>query len=45
LTEDKLIAAKSGYLNFPFWIARAAIFFGWVGTTTVLKSVQNDLAQ
>ena len=23
---DKLIAAKSGYLNFPFWIIRAAIF-------------------
>ena len=27
---DKLIAAKSGYLNFPFWIIRAAIFLiGW----------------
>ena len=27
---DKIIAAKSGYLNFPFWIIRAAIFLaGW----------------
>ena len=27
---DKLIAAKSGYLNFSFWIIRAAIFLaGW----------------
>jgi hypothetical protein len=29
-TFDKLIAGKAGYLNFPFWIARAAIFLiGW----------------
>jgi len=27
---DKMIAGKSGYLNFPFWIIRAAIFLlGW----------------
>jgi hypothetical protein len=27
---DALIAGKSGYLNFPFWIVRAAIFLiGW----------------
>ncbi len=27
---DELIAGKSGYLNFPFWIIRAAVFiFGW----------------
>jgi hypothetical protein len=27
---DKMITAKSGYLNFPFWIIRAAIFLsGW----------------
>ena len=27
---DKMIAGKSGYLNFTFWISRAAIFlFGW----------------
>ncbi len=27
---DKLIQNKAGYLNFPFWIARAAIFLiGW----------------
>ncbi len=27
---DKIIAGKSGYLNFPFWIIRAAIFLaGW----------------
>jgi hypothetical protein len=30
VAHDKLIAAKSGYLNFPFWIVRAAIFLiGW----------------
>lgn len=28
--HDKLIQAKSGYLNFPFWIIRAAVFLiGW----------------
>ncbi|TRX37034.1 cation-translocating P-type ATPase [Flavobacterium restrictum] len=27
---DKIIAGKSGYLNFPFWILRATIFLlGW----------------
>ena len=27
---DHIIAGKSGYLNFPFWIIRAAVFiFGW----------------
>jgi hypothetical protein len=27
---DKMIAGKSGYLNFPFWILRAAVFLtGW----------------
>ncbi len=27
---DKMIAGKSGYLNFPFWIIRAVIFLsGW----------------
>jgi hypothetical protein len=30
VAHDKLIKGKSGYLNFPFWIARAAIFLvGW----------------
>ncbi len=30
VANDKLIQAKSGYLNFPFWIIRAAIFLiGW----------------
>ena len=30
VATDKLIANKSGYLNFPFWIFRAAIFLiGW----------------
>ena len=30
VAHDELIQAKSGYLNFPFWIIRAAIFlFGW----------------
>lgn len=44
VANDKLIAAKSGYLNFPFWIARAAFFLiGW--NYYRYKSVQNDLAQ
>ena len=30
VAHDKLIQAKVGYLNFPFWIVRAAIFLlGW----------------
>lgn len=30
VAHDKLIANKTGYLNFPFWIVRAAIFLiGW----------------
>jgi len=30
VAHDKLISAKAGYLNFPFWIVRAAIFLiGW----------------
>lgn len=30
VAHDKLIANKTGYLNFPFWIIRAAIFLiGW----------------
>jgi hypothetical protein len=30
VAEDKIIAGKSGYLNFPFWIIRAAVFLiGW----------------
>ena len=30
VAHDKLIQAKSGYLNFPFWIIRAAVFLtGW----------------
>ena len=30
VATDKLIANKAGYLNFPFWIIRAAIFLiGW----------------
>ena len=30
VASDKLIANKAGYLNFPFWIIRAAIFLiGW----------------
>ena len=28
VAHDKIIANKSGYLNFPFWIIRAAIFLG-----------------
>ncbi|WP_338408009.1 quinol:cytochrome C oxidoreductase [uncultured Flavobacterium sp.] len=30
IASDKIIANKAGYLNFPFWIVRAAIFLlGW----------------
>jgi hypothetical protein len=30
VATDRLIANKTGYLNFPFWIVRAAIFLvGW----------------
>jgi len=30
VAHDKLIQAKAGYLNFPFWIVRAGIFLiGW----------------
>jgi len=30
VAHDKLIANKTGYLNFPFWIIRAAVFLiGW----------------
>lgn len=30
VAHDKIIANKSGYLNFPFWIVRAAVFLlGW----------------
>ena len=30
VAHDKIIQGKSGYLNFPFWILRAAIFLaGW----------------
>lgn len=30
VAHDKIIQNKSGYLNFPFWIVRAAIFLaGW----------------
>ena len=30
IASDKIIANKSGYLNFPFWIIRAAVFLlGW----------------
>ncbi len=30
IASDKIIANKAGYLNFPFWIIRAAIFLlGW----------------
>ncbi|MBW4359532.1 quinol:cytochrome C oxidoreductase [Flavobacterium taihuense] len=30
VAHDKIIANKSGYLNFPFWIVRAGVFLlGW----------------
>lgn len=30
VAHDEIIQTKAGYLNFPFWIVRAAVFlFGW----------------
>lgn len=44
VAHDELIAAKSGYLNFPFWIVRAAIFLlGW--NLYRYYSAKNCLAQ
>ncbi|CAM2810543.1 cation-translocating P-type ATPase [Flavobacterium frigoris] len=44
VAHDKLIATKTGYLNFPFWIARAAIFLiGW--NLYRYYSAKNCLAQ
>jgi hypothetical protein len=44
VAHDKLIATKAGYLNFPFWIARAAIFLiGW--NLYRYYSAKNCLAQ
>ncbi|SDZ87618.1 quinol:cytochrome c oxidoreductase quinone-binding subunit 2 [Flavobacterium gillisiae] len=44
VAHDKLIATKSGYLNFPFWIVRAAIFLiGW--NLYRYYSAKNCLAQ
>ena len=44
VASDKLIANKSGYLNFPFWIIRAAIFLtGW--SVYQYYSKKNCLAQ
>jgi hypothetical protein len=44
VAHDKLIAGKSGYLNFPFWIVRAAIFLiGW--NIYRYYSAKNCLAQ
>ncbi|NGY36293.1 quinol:cytochrome C oxidoreductase [Flavobacterium sp. XN-5] len=44
VAHDKLIANKAGYLNFPFWIIRAAIFLiGW--NLYRYYSAKNCLAQ
>ncbi|EIA09387.1 hypothetical protein [Flavobacterium frigoris] len=44
VAHDKLIAGKSGYLNFPFWIVRAGIFLiGW--NVYRYYSAKNCLAQ
>ena len=44
VAADKLIANKAGYLNFPFWIIRAAIFLiGW--NLYRYYSAKNCLAQ
>ena len=44
VAHDELIANKAGYLNFPFWIVRAAIFLiGW--NLYRFYSAKNCLAQ
>lgn len=44
VAHDKIIQTKAGYLNFPFWIVRAAIFlFGW--NLYRYYSTKNCLAQ
>jgi hypothetical protein len=44
VAHDKLIAGKTGYLNFPFWIVRAGIFLiGW--NLYRYYSAKNCLAQ
>jgi Ni/Fe-hydrogenase subunit HybB-like protein len=44
VAHDELIANKAGYLNFPFWIVRAAIFLiGW--NLYRYYSAKNCLAQ
>ncbi|WP_339658099.1 quinol:cytochrome C oxidoreductase [Flavobacterium frigidarium] len=44
VAHDPLIANKAGYLNFPFWIVRAAIFLiGW--NLYRFYSAKNCLAQ
>jgi len=44
VAHDKLIAGKTGFLNFPFWIVRAAVFLlGW--NLYRLYSAKNCLAQ
>jgi hypothetical protein len=44
VAHDKLIAGKTGYLNFPFWIVRAAVFLiGW--NLYRYYSAKNCLAQ
>jgi hypothetical protein len=44
VAHDKLIAGKTGYLNFPFWIVRAGVFLvGW--NLYRYYSAKNCLAQ
>jgi hypothetical protein len=40
---DPLLAAKSGYLNAGFFIARAILYFGiWIGLATVLNRLSEE---
>ena len=40
--NDKIIKAKSGYLNIPFWLIRSAIAFAlWIGMAWLLISLSD----
>ncbi|MBK7977380.1 MAG: hypothetical protein IPK07_30335 [Deltaproteobacteria bacterium] len=41
---DEVLRAKAGYLNVPFFLARAAVYFGlWIGLTTLLNKWSTSL--
>ena len=47
VAKDALLQAKSGYLNIPFFIFRAALFFGiwlWLSKVFYKKSTEQDIS-